>query len=38
MAAVVEYEPTRSFICDFEEYETLKEGHVRVHVYIGLKK
>ena len=28
----------RSFICDFEEYETLKEGHVRVHVYIGLKK
>ena len=27
----------RSFICDFEEYETIEEGHVRVHVYIGLK-
>lgn len=28
----------RSFICDFEEYETIEEGHVRVHIYVGLKK
>jgi predicted transcriptional regulator YdeE len=28
----------RSFICDFEEYETIEEGRVQVHIYIGLKK
>lgn len=28
----------RSFLCDFEEYEMIDEGHVRVHIYIGLKK
>ncbi|MGC6176243.1 GyrI-like domain-containing protein [Lacrimispora sp. 38-1] len=28
----------RSFVCDFEEYETIEEGHIRVHIYIGLKK
>lgn len=27
----------RSFVCDFEEYETIEEGQGRVHIYIGLK-
>ena len=27
----------RSFVCDFEEYETIEEGRSRVHIYIGLK-
>jgi len=27
----------RSFVCDFEEYETIEEGPSRVHIYIGLK-
>ena len=28
---------SRSFVCDFEEYEKTEEGRCRMHIYIGLK-